>query len=287
VRFVDNLRTTTFKSPYDGSERELLVSLPVTFKTSRSYPLVVSPHPFGWSHFENYAKGAADLLEPFRGWAGISEKYQVVIALPFGHGRALERVSLGWEAQIEDLAAMPRILEEAGVRVKSDKVYIAGLSMGGLETLTALGKHPDTFRAGVCFNGISDLAAFYDDVVSGVTDQKLRDMGVAKVVAEEVGGTPEQQPDEYRRRSAVNYVDALATTNLMIYWSSRESAVTNQESKQTRHLCDEIKAKNPDANVHEHDHSFEHGFSRFDGPERIRCHEFCDFERAAHWLLNY
>jgi len=287
MSFIDNLRTTTFASPYDGSERELLVSLPVTFKGSRSYPLVVSPHPFGWSHFENYAKGAADLLEAFRGWARISERYQVLIALPLGHGRVFERVSLGWEAQIEDLAAMPRILEEAGMRIRSDKVYIAGLSMGGMETLTAMGKHPDTFRAGASFNGISDLAKFYDDVVAGVTDKKLRDMGVEKVVAEEVGGTPQEKPEEYRKRSAVNYIDALARTNLMIWWSSRESCVSNQESKQTRFLYQQIKAKNPGAEVHEHDHSFEHGFTRFDTQERIRCHEFCDFERAVQWLLNY
>lgn len=49
--FIDNLKTLDFTSEYDGSKRSLLISIPLNFEEERSYPLIISPHPFGWSDF--------------------------------------------------------------------------------------------------------------------------------------------------------------------------------------------------------------------------------------------
>jgi len=93
--------------------------------------------------------------------------------------------------------------------------------------------------------------------------------------------------EEYRKRSAVNYIDNLTKVPLMIYWSSKDSIVTNQDSKQGKKLYDLIKDRNNSSQVYEYDHSFDHGFNDFNSEERIKCHEFCDFDEATKWLLNF
>jgi len=46
-------------------------------------------------------------------------------------------------------------------------------------------------------------------------------------------------------------------------------------------LADKIRLNHPDAEI------FDHGFKEFNAEEKIRCHEFCDFDKATEWLLNY
>jgi predicted peptidase len=287
VHIIDNLKTVEFTSRHDKSSRLLLISLPLDFDEDKKYPLVISPHPFGWSNFENFASGTPDLLQSFRGWTGISENYKVIIALPYGHGKIYDKISLGWEAQIEDMISIPEILFHMNISIHKKKVYLCGLSMGGMETLTALGKYPDNFTAGFCFNAIADLARWYEDIVNNRTDEKLIEFGIDKMIIEELGGTPSDFPEEYDKRSAINYVDNLAKTNLMIYWSSMESIVVNQGLSQSKHLFDVIKSKYPESNVYEKDHSYDHGYKNFNAEERIRCHEYSDYDLAVRWLLNF
>jgi predicted peptidase len=286
MNFIDNLRTLNFISDYDNSERGLLISFPLNFNKDKQYPLIISPHPFGWSNFENFYGGTADLLYAFKGWTGISERYKIIIALPSGHGRFHEKISLAWEAQIEDLISIPEILNNANIKINKDKMFICGLSMGGMETLTTLGKYPNILKAGFCFNAIADLNAWYNDVKQGNTDQKLVDMDILSLVNEELGGTPEELQEEYIKRSAVSYIDNLTEANLMIYWSSKESVVPNQENSQGKKLYDLIKLRNPNAKTYEHDHTYDHGFDKFGNDERMKCHEYSDFNLATKWFLE-
>ncbi len=285
VKFTDNLKIVVFKSNYDNSPRELLLSIPLDFDLKKTYPLIISPHPFGFSNLENYSYGTPDLLEPFKGWKGIPEKYKILLAIPYGHGKVFDSISLSWEGQMADIRDMPTFLKNDGFKLSS--IYIGGLSMGGMESLTALGMFPELFSAGFSFNGIADLKAWYLDIINNETDKKMLEMEVPSVIEQELGGTPKECANEYLKRSAINYIKNLAKVPIKIYWSSKESIVVNQEIRQTRKLFDSVKELNPDAEIYEHDHSFEHGFKDFDETQRIRCHEFCDFDLATKWLLNY
>jgi len=193
MQFIDNLRTVRFVSSYDSTGRELLISLPLDFQIDKTYPLIISPHPFGWSHFENFSSGATDLLQHFDGWTGLSDRYKVIIALPLGHGRVHEKISLGWIGQIEDIVSIPKILKK--MNIQTDRVYASGLSMGGKDTLIACGMYPDFFRAGFIFNAIADLANWYEDIIHENCDRKLLDFTIDKLIVEEVGGTPSERPE--------------------------------------------------------------------------------------------
>jgi len=285
LKETDFLNIIEFDSIFDGSKRELLISKPLNFDKNKKYNLFISPHFFGATYFENYYMGASAMLEPFKGWRGVSSKLNIIIAIPLGHGRAYDRMSLAYEGQIEDLASIPGFLEASGYKI--GKVYAGGISMGGMETLTLAGRFPEMFSAVFSFNGIADLAAWCEDVEMKNTDKKMVEMEVSKLVNEEVGGSFHDKRGEYNKRSAINYVDNLAKVPTMIYWSSMESIVVNQELKQTKKLAEIIKHKDPLAKVYDYDHSFDHGFTKFDEAERIRCHEFCDFEEAAKWALSF
>lgn len=285
MKIVDDLKLFEFKSECDNSIREVLLAIPANFKKNKKYPIIISPHPFGFSNFENYAYGTPAMIQPFSGWKGIPSKYSLIVALPFGHGRVYDKISLSWEAQLEDISIIPKVLNNNGYNVSN--VYIGGLSMGGMESLSALGKYPDVFDAGFSFNGVADLGAWFEDIKNGLTDKELVEMNIIETIEKEVGGTPDQCPEEYKKRSAINYIDNLSKKPLMIYWSSKEDLAANQESKQTKKLYDLIKKKYPNSEIFEYDHSFIHSFIDFSSEERFRCHEFADFEIATKWLLNY
>lgn len=286
MSFIDNLKTLEFTSRYDDSKRCLLISMPLSFKEDRSYPLIISPHPFGWSDFENFSSGAADLVFPFKGWKGIAEKYGIIIALPLGHGRVFEKISLAWEAQLKDLVTIPEVLDGAGIKINGNRIFISGLSMGGIETITAMGKYPGFFKAGFSFNGISDLETWYFDVKNGDCHPKLKDADILNPVRVEIGGSPEEVPEEYKKRSGINYIDDLLNAELMVYWSGKDTLVPNQDKKQSKRLYDLIKSKNPSANIYEHDHTNDHGFEKFDDEECLKCHEYNDFDLAAKWFMD-
>lgn len=282
---TDLLKIIKFNSEYDNTVKELLLALPLKWKKSKKYNLIISPHFFGATYFENYYMGSSAMIETFSGWRGLASKYNVMVAIPLGHGRVYDRMSLAHEGQIQDLSKFPGMLEL--MEYKINKVYAGGISMGGMETLTLVGKFPKIFSAAFSYNGIADLSAWYEDVVDNKTDKKLQDMEVPKLVFEEIGYTPDKNKEEYLKRSAVNHIKNLSGIPLMIYWSSMESIVVNQQTKQSKMLADKIKSNYPDAEIFDYDHSFDHGFKEFNAEEKIRCHEFCDFDKATQWLLNY
>lgn len=282
---TDLLKIIRFDSSFDNSKKEMLLALPLNWDKNKRYNLIISPHFLGATYFENYYLGSSVMLEPFKGWQGVASKYDVIIIIPLGHGRIHDQVSLAYEGQMKDLSELPKILELNGYRI--GKVYAGGISMGGMETLTLVGKYPEIFTAAFSYNGIADLDAWYDDIINGYTDRKMLDMEVPKLIIEETGSVPQNNKKEYLKRSAVNYIDNLAKVPLMIYWSEKDSIVVNQQTKQSKMLADKIRSINPRAEIFDYDHTYDHGFTDFTAEEKIRCHEFCDFDKATRWLLNY
>jgi predicted peptidase len=284
VEFIDSLKTLNFSSKYDNTKRELLLSVPSNMNLKKKYPLIVSPHPFGFSNFENFAHGTPDLLYPFSGWSGLSNEYKVIIVLPLGHGRIYEKISLGYEGQIKDIVDVPEILNQYNFKIDESRMYLCGLSMGGMETLTTMGMYPGVYKAGFSFNGIADLSKWFFDILDKKVDKKLLDMKIDELVRDEVGNI-QTEPNYYAKRSAISYIENLTKANLMLYWSSKDTVVPNQKLYQSKRLHDLIKQKNSNAQVFEHNHTDDHGYKKFDSEQCIKCHEYSDFKLAAEWLL--
>lgn len=126
---------------------------------------------------------------------------------------------------------MPEIARQHGVDVDRRRVYAFGGSMGGMETLLLVAKHPRLLAGAAAFDPATDMARRYDDFAAlrdGRTLQKL-----ARV---EIGGTPEQVPQAYAERSPDHYARVIADANvpLQLFWSSRDRIIRDQVDETSR-----------------------------------------------------
>jgi poly(3-hydroxybutyrate) depolymerase len=155
--------------------------------------------------------------------------------------------SWGVAGQIHDLVRMPDIVELTlpGVHVDRERLYSVGVSMGGQEALLALAFHPEHWAAGLCVDGVADLAARYREFA--LVDR----LDVRPLMRAEVGGSPDLAPFAYAVRSPITFTRTLATSGvpLAIWWSAEDQLVINQATTQTGSLYGRILALNPAAPV--------------------------------------
>jgi dipeptidyl aminopeptidase/acylaminoacyl peptidase len=280
----DDRRPLEIRSPYDGSVQRGMLSLPAG-PSEGPLPLIVAPHPFGWSVDEDYHGGCIGLkAASHRGWLGVASEAGLAVLQPDGHHRVVDRCSMGYEAVVRDLPAWIEAVD-AVVRFDASRVYACGLSMGGLESLLLAGTYPERFAAAFAFNPVVDAAAWQEDLVR-TTSPELRAEGSDALIATEVGGTPDEVPDAYALRSAFRVLDGLRRVPLAIWWSRLDLVVPRQVERHGKRLYDELKRLDPASPVTEYDHTARYALS--DPPtdgERWAIHETADYAFATRWLL--
>lgn len=284
----DTSRRTTlqFTSPSDGSLRSVDVYAPAVMSAA-PLPIVLAPHPITWTAEQDYSGGMPGLKRGYhRGWRGLPDRYGVIVAMPHGHHRRVELCSLASPEQIDDLAFLVDELDGAGFAVDRTRVYACGVSMGGLEALVAVGRHPDLFTAAVAFNPIVDLAAWQEDL-SRTAVEEIREFDTAAKIVEEVGGKPADVPDLYAERSATAYADGISRVPTFIFWSGDDLVVPRQQTKHSYRLYREIKAAGPTCPVCEYEHTRSHGIALSDDTTRWQLHEWCDYALALELLLRH
>ncbi|MFQ5978432.1 MAG: alpha/beta fold hydrolase [Candidatus Heimdallarchaeota archaeon] len=90
---------------------------------------------------------------------------------------------------------------------QTTNIFLTGASYGGFMTFIGMTKHPGLFNAGVAIVGIVDWAADYH-----LADRLFKDLNVYFFE-----GTPEEKPDLYYDRSAINFVHQLEDPLLIIH----------------------------------------------------------------------
>ncbi len=164
-------------------------------------------------------------------------------------------------ADIQDVISLIDIAEQ--LPFGNGKVYMLGISRGGLEAYCALKEESlagkDRISAAVVFSGVSDLRKIYN-----VREQEMKD--VLKLY---VGGTPEQLPEEYEKRSAVCWPELINTPLLICHGRTDERAPVEQAES----IYDILKEQGKDAELMLYDGG--HGFS----PESLTY--------AFEWLLSH
>ncbi|MHB0999516.1 MAG: alpha/beta hydrolase family protein [Armatimonadota bacterium] len=225
----------SFTSKFDNSTRQAVL-LASSDAGDTPLPLIIVPHAAGYS--------AADTAAY---WRDLPARRGVIAVFPFGHGRKLETYSLGWRGQIDDLAQMPDVVSDYGLKVDTRRIFAAGISMGGQESLLLAGTHPDMVSGIVVFNAVADMAQLYSD--SSV---------LCAVIADEVGGTPDESLDEYAARSPINYYATISRVPTLLYWDPNDDMVPGQDDRQCGALYDKIKTADPDAPIWVQKHKYGH-----------------------------
>lgn len=124
-------------------------------------PLLINPHGGPTAHIPPGLKvggvgGGNAQFWTTRGFAYFALNYTG----SSGHGRSYrERLDGEWGIlDRDDVVEMVRHLCETG-RADADRIGIHGASAGGYSVLQGLVWHPGVFAAGVCYCGVSDMAA--------------------------------------------------------------------------------------------------------------------------------
>ncbi|HEY6961784.1 MAG TPA: prolyl oligopeptidase family serine peptidase [Gaiellaceae bacterium] len=227
---------------HDGVERPAWLMLPADYH-GEPIPLVISPHGRGVDENQNA------LL-----WGDLPGEGHFAVIDPAGEGRRLHWYSWGAPGQIADLARMPAIARANGVDVERRRIYAFGGSMGGMETLLLVARHPHLLAGAAAFDPATDMARRYHDFASLKYGRMLQ-----QLARYEVGGTPAQVPHAYALRSPDHYARAIADSHvpLQLYWSSRDRVIRDQRLE-TNALASRIVHDAPHARLWEFHGEWQH-----------------------------
>jgi poly(3-hydroxybutyrate) depolymerase len=257
-------RTLTFSyRSHSGALRTAYVVLPSWYGRWRHppIPLVISPHGRGVSGRYN-----------LRFWGDLPARGPFVLISPDGQGRRLPFYSWGYRGQIDDLERMPALARTALPWLTFDprRVYAIGDSMGGQEVLLLLARRGLRLAGAAAFDPVTSMAARYRKWPVTPGEQQLP--ARARV---EFGGTPVEAPGAYADRSPAAKVSAIARSGvpLQIWWSRRDSVITDQE-QETGAFSARVRALAPTAPMQEIVGFWEHAHEMHPGtqlPAALAC----------------
>jgi dipeptidyl aminopeptidase/acylaminoacyl peptidase len=198
---------------------------PRNLDRGKSYPLIVLPHGGVHANFTTYhthiireliAQGYIVAAPEYRGSSGYGKEFY-------------EEIDYGG-LEVDDNNACRDYVVDNFSYVDKDKVGVMGWSHGGLIALMDIFQHPNDYKVAFAGVPVSDLVArmgYYDD--------EYRELFSAKY---HIGKTVNEDVEEYRKRSPVNYVEKLKTP-LLIHTNTNDDDVNVLE---VEHLIEALKA---------------------------------------------
>jgi poly(3-hydroxybutyrate) depolymerase len=250
--------TITYRT-HDGHVRNAYVLLPHEYRPGNNppIPLVISPHG-----------RAVDGKINTRRWGTLPTLGNFAVINPDGYGRLLPLHSWGYAGQIDDLARMPDLLEEAlpWVHVDHRRLYAVGGSMGAQETLLLAGRYPHLLAGAVAVDGPSDFALQYRNFPRLTCDKACLargwgQIGLAKqrLARKEVGGTPRTAAPKFGTRSPITYARAIASSCVPVQiWWSRADKIVLDPSRQSGRMFKALRRLNPSAPVDQYVGRWDH-----------------------------
>lgn len=172
-----------FVADVDGATERYVELLPPGFDPAEPHDLLVALHGHGSDRWQ-FIRDARDEC---RGAREAAARHGAILVSPD------YRAPASWTGPKAE-ADLVQILAEVRKRHRIGRVIVCGGSMGGTGALTFAALHPD-LADGVCaLNGTANL----------VEESRFQD-----AMAASYGGTKEEVPGEYRKRSAEFHADAL------------------------------------------------------------------------------
>lgn len=220
----------------DGVVRRALVLLP----GGAARGIAVVFHPFGFEP-EAVVDGEEPgerLIRSLPPVSAAATAFGLAVLAPEGRGRDTPTGhSLAWAAHLDSVwEAVETLAKQIG---GEPPVVAAGLSMGGLEALVFAARFSPV-RAVSASNPIVDLGRWHDDL-SSHDDALLR--AAAAVVRSEVGGPPSAVPADYAPRSALTYVERLATIPVQLVWSDVDTIAPHQAEAHAGRLASLLRSR--------------------------------------------
>jgi pimeloyl-ACP methyl ester carboxylesterase len=234
----------------DGVRDTAVVALPAWYgpHDDPRLPLVISPHSRGITPWQQA-----------RRWGDLPGRFRLIVVNPGLHGRIIPRRSWAWPPDIAEMADLPATLRRRipYLRYDANRIYAAGDSMGGQETLMLVARRPDLFAAAVAADPVTNfLRRWYEFPSSG---ESWREQAAA---TREVGATPRRRPWLYVRRSPLFFARTFADSGvpLELWWNPRDTVVIREGPAQAGTFYRAIERLNPHAPVVVHLDHVMHGW---------------------------
>lgn len=154
-------------------------------------------HFNGWNPFiQLFVLNGIGVLAPnLRGSTGYGKEFENQVFHDWGGG------------DLQDVAYAVEYLKR-DPKVDTEKIIVGGASYGGYMTMMAVTRKPDLWAAGINIMGIANLETFYNSSTAWM-----------KPILETKYGfkAPEEDPDYFRERSPINFVDSIKCPLLLLY----------------------------------------------------------------------
>ena len=203
----ENIREITVHSSLDNSPQPSLLFMP---ETEKSIPLVVGLHTWSYDRF-NKISDYLPLCQKY-GWALLLPEFRGPNLRSNPHGREACGSEL---AQQDILDALDHVLKTE--RIAPGRVFLLGASGGGHAALLTAVRSPDRWRGIAVWCPVSDLTEWHTFFGRGNS--------YAAELEHCLGGSPDELPERYRKRSPVNYAKTLSRLPLSIHQGDRKSVV--------------------------------------------------------------
>lgn len=131
------------------------------------------------------------------------------------------------EPELEDIAAAVGWLTDSGIATR-DGIFVTGASYGGFLTLLSLGKRPELFAGGFAFVAMADWALAFEDMHPSLRSAWRHFLR----------GTPECDPQLFRRRSPIAYVPNVRAPVLLCQATNDTRTPARQASEYARRLTE-------------------------------------------------
>ncbi len=196
-----------FDSTHDGTEQKGLLQIPDRYDTQEKTPLLVWAQ--GMYRKSDFGIENIGVEANRKGWLLLTADL---------HGeRTGGETNLGAPSAVQDMIdALDHVVRNHPV--DTSRIYLAGISMGGLTGGLILTRAPDRFAAGALLLGITDLKDWFEQT-RGMDGDYHAD------IIRECGGTPEEKPGEYARRSLLVHAKTLARIPMMICHGRKDTVV--------------------------------------------------------------
>ncbi|MBI5022023.1 MAG: S9 family peptidase [Ignavibacteriales bacterium] len=201
------------------------IFFPKNLDRKKEYPLIILPHGGVHANFTTYHTHIIRELMA-QGYVVAAPEYRGSTGYGSGFYKQIDYGGL----EVDDNNACRDYMVDTYRFIDKDRVGIMGWSHGGLIALMDIFQNPDDYK--VAFTGVpvSDLVArmgYYDD--------EYREQFSAEY---HIGKTANENVEEYRKRSPVNYAEKLKTP-LLIHTNTNDDDVNVLE---VEHLIRALKA---------------------------------------------
>ncbi len=187
------------------------VFIPKDIDLNKKYPLLVFPHGGVHSNFSTYYTHIIREL--------MYQQY-IVVAAEYrgstGYGKShYEKIDYGGR-EVEDVDSSRKYMLDNYEFVDPERVGLIGWSHGGLISLMNIFRYPENYKVAFAGVPVSDLITRLNYM-----DEEYRELYSADY---HIGQTPEENPEEYKRRSPAWNVDKLQTP-LLIHTNTNDEDV--------------------------------------------------------------